>query len=218
MNDLTGKQFGRLTVVGYSSSDSSSTRRGRLWNCRCVCGTECIKSTSKLNEGVKSCGCLLVESARKSQLLAVAKTTKLHSPYRRKLKDVYQNMIKRCYDPKNKRYDRYGGRGVRVCQEWIEDRYVFFKWCLDNGYDHGLQVDRIDNNGDYHPFNCRLVSAMVQQNNTSRNRSFTWLGLTLTVAQWERRLGWKRGVMQHRLDRGWDVERMMSQPPRAGRQ
>lgn len=84
------------------------------------------------------------------------------------LLDVYYNIKKRCYDTRNKSYPRYGGRGIKMCDKWFNDRNAFVSWCLANGHKAGLELDRIDNNGDYCPENCRFVSRAENQHNTCK--------------------------------------------------
>jgi hypothetical protein len=128
-------------------------------------------------------------------------------------------MLKRCTDPANNRWDCYGGRGIKVCNEWIgvDGRRRFYDWALSAGYAKGLQIDRIDVDGDYAPSNCRFVDAVTQANNTRRNRVVNWQGKSMTAAEWARELGLTYASMQHRLDRGWSMERIASQPQRVRR-
>ena len=96
--------------------------------------------------------------------------------------DVWHNMKNRCLNPKNKRYDDYGGRGIAICDEWMDDLIVFVDWCNNNGYEQGLDLDRIDNDGNYEPKNCRFVThqinqcnqRLLQSSNTSGYRGVSW--------------------------------------------
>lgn len=110
-----------------------------------------------------------------------------HGLYRENkgLFNVWQSMKNRCYNPKRKNYDRYGGRGIRVCQEWHAAEN-FILWALNSGYETGLQLDRIDNNKDYSPDNCRWVTAKQNSQNTRRNITLTIRGLTNCVSEWSR--------------------------------
>ena len=118
-----------------------------------------------------------------------------------------------CIDPKNKRWARYGGRGIAVCPEW-NDYAVFRKWAMNNGYADDLTIDRIDVDAGYSPDNCRWVGAKVQANNTSRNKYITFEGKTLTLSQWAEELGISYGTINHRIQRGWSMERIASTPQR----
>jgi hypothetical protein len=150
-------------------------------------------------------------SIRKASIASAA-LRRLPYPYPRKFKDLYRNMIDRCYNPSNKRWAYYGGKGVRVCTHWYLSRRVFYKWLNDNGYQPELQIDRINVNGHYSPENCRLVDRFVQQNNTTRNHYVTWKGKTQTIAQWAREMGVHYMALQHRFSRKWDLRRAMTQP------
>lgn len=111
---------------------------------------------------------------------------KKHGLYRehKNLFGVYGSMKNRCYNPKRDSYERYGARGIGVCEEWRNSPESFVRWALDNGYEKGLQLDRIDNDGDYSPDNCRWVTPKENCRNTRRNKTLTLIGQTKTVAEW----------------------------------
>jgi hypothetical protein len=125
-------------------------------------------------------------------------------------------MHARCYNPDNPRYADWGGRGITVCVEWVG--YIEFRdWALANGWRRGLQIDRIDNDKDYSPDNCRITTQEVNANNSRKNVHLTWEGRTLTLAQWAREMGIRPQALQHRVYRGWSVERIFTQPYRQRR-
>jgi hypothetical protein len=211
--DLAGQRFGKLVVVELSHRDN-----GAWWRCRCDCGGESVVRGAVLRYGsTKSCGCGSRAQARANCDKSRRCNDWVPIELKQKLKHAYSNMLKRCYDPENHRYASYGGRGIRVCEDWLEPvrgRHRFYRWCLANGVQGELQIDRIDVDGDYCPDNCRFVDAITQMNNTTRNRWLTYQGQTKTLAEWARSTGMAYGVLKHRLDRGWDVERIMNQPVR----
>ena len=130
---------------------------------------------------------------------------------------VWMDMRRRCNDPKDKNYFRYGGRGIKVDDAFKE--YADFKaWAYANGYDdkakHGdCTIDRIDVNGNYSPDNCRWVDLVVQANNRRSNAFITYNGKTMTRKQWEDELGFRHGILADRIRLGWSVERMLTQRP-----
>lgn len=111
----------------------------------------------------------------------------------RRLYRVLQDMKSRCYNPKNRNYKNYGNKGIRICKEWLNDYLAFEKWALKNGYDENAPrgqctIDRIDNNGNYCPENCRWVDMKTQHRNTTRNIFLTANGETLTLMEWSKKL------------------------------
>lgn len=214
LQDLTGKTFGRLTVLRLAHTEPGN---GRFWVCSCTCGKECLRPTRVLNDtshSNKSCGCARKEALAKAAKLGHIAITKYTHPLKKKIKDMRQNMIKRCHVPGTRRYERYGGRGITVCEEWRNSPEAFYKWAVENEIESHLSIERINSNGNYEPGNCRLATAVEQANNTSRNKFITFNGETLTVAQWATKLGWQPGVIWHRIQRDWTIEEMLTVPPR----
>lgn len=201
---MIGKVFGRLTVKHISHRNN-----GVVWLCLCSCGKSALVKTGHLNAGyVRSCGCLQKEKAKEN----LKPGANCHGfPHAKNLKNLYRNMHDRCENPNNKRYHCYGARNIKVCSEW-GDRKTFYKWCVNNGYKPGLQIHRIDNDGDYCPDNCAFVTRLVNMNNMSRNRMLTWDKKPQSASDWARELGVKPQALIHRVTRGWDLQRMFEQP------
>ena len=130
----------------------------------------------------------------------------------KKLQSTRACMVQRCMNPKNKGYHNYGGRGIKVCDEWLNDSKAFVEWSLANGYEQGLSIDRIDNDGDYSPENCRWATRKQQSNNTRKNLLLTFNGETHTCAEWADIFGVDRNRFHHRLKQGWDLERILNEP------
>ena len=124
---------------------------------------------------------------------------------------VLCGMRKRCYSPKSNCYKNYGGRGIKVCDEWLgkDGQTNFREWALANGYRKGLTIDRIDNDGDYSPENCRWATIQTQTYNRSTNSRITIKGKTQTVTEWAKEIGISIGAMQQRLRSGWSEERLL---------
>jgi len=156
--DLMGRQFGRLSVVGMSEPKCDGAR---WWRCQCECGTEKEARGADLKRGfVQSCGCWREE---------MPKTRATHGASGTRLYRIWQAMKDRTGNSKASRYAYYGGRGICLCDEW-SDFETFQKWSLENGYAEDLSIDRINNNGNYDPGNCRWTTQKVQAGNR-RSRS-----------------------------------------------
>lgn len=121
---------------------------------------------------------------------------------------IFNQMKQRCYNPKNKRYKNYGGRGIKICDEWLDNQNLFFEWSLSNGYNDTLTIDRIDCNKGYEPNNCRWVTQKFQQNNRTNNRIITYKGKSQTLSQWCEELGIPYSTIKHRVNEfHWSIEK-----------
>ena len=126
---------------------------------------------------------------------------------------IYHGMKKRCYNENCKRYKDYGGRGIKVCSEWLETFDNFADWAYRNGYEENLTIDRIDNDKDYAPDNCRWATNKQQCNNTRRNIKIEYKGETKTISEWCEHLGLNYYTVQKRLKNGWSVQRALEEKP-----
>ena len=121
---------------------------------------------------------------------------------------IWSGMKRRCYNKRSSYYERYGGRGITVCDEWLHDFQAFYDWSMSNGYADDLTIDRIDNDGPYAPWNCRWTTKEEQQNNTSRNLIYKHSGESHTLKQWSEILGINYQTLHSRIvDMGWDLDR-----------
>ena len=125
----------------------------------------------------QSCGCIQKERAREAK-------TKWKTPEEKNAADIFRDMKKRCYNPNYKEYHCYGGRGIRICDEWLQDRSKFVDWAVSHGYRKGLEIDRINNDGSYEPDNCRFIDHTGNSNNKSTNRRIVIDGVEHTLSEW----------------------------------
>lgn len=190
--DLTGKVFGRLTVIEYD------WEVGRRWKCKCECGKLTFVYTFDLNDGgVKSCSCLLFNGHP------------THSQSRTSLYYLWNTMKQRCQNIKNINYKHYGGRGIKVCERW--ELYENFR--DDMGHrPNSTSLDRIDNDGNYEPGNCRWASLSEQHNNCRSNVFITYKSIKKTAIQWATYFNINYHTFYSRLSRGWSMEEIVNTP------
>lgn len=206
--NLTNKRFGSLVVIEKHGHDKHGSV---MWLCKCDCGGSAITTTSHLMSGhTKSCGC--------GQRLAIMKTSYVHGGTHDRLYATWNNIKRRCYAEKQPSYKDYGGRGIKMCDEWRYNYEAFKTWAYSHGYDdsakpHGCSIDRIDVNGDYCPENCRWVGNIEQANNKRDNRMLTVFGETLTMADAARKYGINYGTLNSRVNAlHWSAEKALSVP------
>lgn len=149
-----------------------------------------------LNGKSKSCGCLRKEIHYN------------HGQFKSRLYNIWTNMKQRCYNKKNTSYENYGGRGIKVCKEWQSDFESFYLWSVDNGYSDLLQIDRIDNNADYSPKNCRWISRKLQNRNRRNNLHIEFIGVKKTLKEWSEFTLIKQCTLDYRINAGWDLDRV----------
>lgn len=173
------------------------------WVCKCKCGNIFVTRYEHLKRSghCPKCG-----------RLSQSALTQKHGKYKTKLYSVWVQIRQRCNNCKCKSYPNYGGRGIKVCQEWDESFLSFEEWALNNGYAEGLSIDRIDNNGNYEPGNCRWTTDFVQSRNKRNNHMITYNGETLTLTDMAIKYGYEPRVIDKRLRTGWTIERTFTEP------
>jgi hypothetical protein len=197
--DITGKKFGRLSVIGVHSK----TKFGVLWECICECGNKRTNVGYRLRNGiVLSCGCLQKEIASKKfkkhgHSLTGATQSKEYK--------TWLDMRARCEKPTKKHYKNYGGRGISVCERWGKFENFLSDMGMKPSPFHTL--DRINSDGNYEPSNCRWATRKEQNRNTRTNHMITYNGKTKSMAEWAELLQMNYNKLRSRIQRGWDIEK-----------
>lgn len=205
--DLTGRIFGRLTVLHLEPGCDHEYIR---WVCRCECGTVKPISRAVLRRGsTKSCGCFAQEVRSQN-----GKNNRTHGESKTVLYAVWRSMCSRCDSPKHTHFKYYGGRGIKIAEEWRD--YLNFKdWAMSRGYQRGLTIDRKNNDGDYSPSNCRWVTPTENANNTRKNVFVEIDGISLSFMEASRKYQIFSKVARDRISKlGWSVEEAFKTPAR----
>ena len=201
--DLTGKRYGKLLVKKYAGYEFNN--RGRcihLWECVCDCGTIKVLPGRALREGkTNTCGC-----SRQGLKNSSVKHNYTGTPIYQK----WRGMKNRCYNSKNNSYKNYGGRGIKMCEEWKNDFMAFRTWAYANGYDEtkgrDCTIDRIDVNGNYEPSNCRFISLYEQADNTTKTRRYDVYGEMITKREASRKYNITYKLLCSRISRGMTLK------------
>ena len=206
MEDLTGMKFGRWLVLKPAEPKIYNGRTHRYWLCRCECGTErTVKELSLKSGKSQSCGCMHSDIMKE-----VGKRHATHGMTDTRLYRIYKHMLCRCNNTNDNRYELYGARGIKVCDEWNTFE-KFAEWALQNGYRDDLTIDRINNDGNYEPSNCRWVDIVVQANNKSSNRVYEYNGESHNIKQWADIVGMNYKKLWKRLTVfNWDIARALT--------
>lgn len=139
-----------------------------------------------------------------------------HGMRKTRIYETWVNMKTRCTNKNNAAYPKYGGRGILLCAEWTDDFLSFYKWALSHGYSDRLTIDRINNNGNYEPNNCRFVSYVVQNNNRRSNHILTYNGKSQALTAWSRETGIPQATISNRLKKGWTIDEVFNIPHKPG--
>ena len=199
-DDFIGQKFNRLTIIGY---DGVNNDHKMLAKCKCDCGNIHIATLRDIKNGhVKSCGCLQKEIARNRFLIDNRTDERLYT--------IYTNMKARCYNVDSPNYKNYGGRGIIICKEWLNDYTLFKTWSLNNGYNDDLTIDRINVNGNYEPSNCRWVDIKTQCNNKRNTIYITYNGQTHTITEWADIYHVNRKKIAYRYYKGYPVNQIFN--------
>lgn len=196
--NLAGLRFGKWTAIKIVGKNCYG---GMMWLCQCDCGTCKPVDGRSLRDGTStSCGCNKAQKTREAGNRGNFK----HGGKKERLYNIWNGMKDRCYNPKSKFFHRYGGRGIKVCDEWKHDYVAFRTWAIENGFDATKprkyqSLDRIDNDGDYSPSNCKWRTSSEQCNNKSNNHLVRLGDEVKTITEWSRILGINKSTIEKRL-------------------
>lgn len=190
--NYVGERFGMLIVV----EELMRVRRDRCFLIQCDCGNRTYASLDSLQQGRCSCGCLY--KAKRG----ISSTT--HGLSKHSLYSTWGNIKSRCRNPKVDSYPDYGGRGINICDDWYKNFMSFYNWCIENGWEEGLSVDRKDNDGSYEPHNCRIGDSDIQNRNKRNNVWIDYMGERLVVIDWCKRLGINETTVYNRIINGME--------------
>ena len=209
--DLIGMKFGKLRVIKYSHSKyNKKTQNYKYYYvCKCDCGSTVIKQSTYLKyRKDQSCGCNRLNKIR----LFNKKNKVKHGMRNTRIYRIWQAMKGRCKYPGVHGYENYGGRGIKVCEEWATSFENFLSWSYSHGYDNTLSIDRIDVNGNYEPNNCRWVNNETQCNNKRNTKYITYKGKTQSLHLWCKELNLDHNFISRRLrNKSWSIERIFEE-------
>jgi hypothetical protein len=200
---MIGRRFGRLVVLSQNGKDK---RNNTTWLCQCDCGNQkSINRTGLVKGTTRSCGCLQKEMVRDLKLSHNLSSHRLHR--------IWFAMVQRCANKDNKNFPNYGGRGITVCEEWL-DFLSFYKWANDNGYSDSLTIERTNNDGGYSPSNCVWATKKQQARNKRNVPTVEYRGELKTIVQLCEEHNIHRETFRSRIDSGWTLEDALTKPVR----
>lgn len=189
---MIGYKFAKLTVIKKQDE--------KHWICECECGNKIIATNTEIKRKyIKNCGC--------DKTKRIVKHT-----HNNRIYNIYYGMKRRCLNKENKDYKNYGAKGITICKEWQEDFLNFYNWAINNGYADNLSIDRIDNNGNYEPNNCRWVTMQEQHRNYSQNRNYTINNQTRCLTEWCEIYHMKYTTVIDRLKKGATILDALTKP------
>lgn len=200
LKDLIGQKFGRLTVLKrVEDIINSKNKHHTQWLCQCDCGNFIeVRGSNLINGSTKSCGCYFKETHSKHKLSSS------------RLFCIYDHVKQRCCNTSNDNYKNYGGRGITICDEWLDKDngfMSFYSWAMQNGYQDSLSIDRIDVNGNYEPDNCRWATAKEQANNTRKNRKIVYNGVIYSSMKiFSEKYNIKYSALQYYVKKGLKID------------
>ena len=203
MKDITGKRYGKLTVIKHLGLFKNL----HWWECKCDCGNIMKSTVGRLNFKLAvSCGCGQREAARR-----ICKERSRHNMKNTRIYNIWHSIKQRCFYKKSISFPSYGGRGITMCNEWLD--FINFKdWALSSGYADNLSIDRKEVNGNYEPSNCRWFTSIQQANNRRNSNPITFNGKTLSLKEWSRIYNIKTPTLKNRLNNNWPLKKVFLLP------
>lgn len=203
--DLKNQTFGRLTVLNYLHKNNAL-----YWRCKCSCGNYTEVLTSHLIRGkILSCGCLKREKT--------GQINRSHGLSNSRIYNIWCGIKFRCYNKKCNEFHRYGGRGIKMCDNWKNSFEDFCDWAKNNGYNDTLTIERNNLDGNYCPENCCWIPLKKQARNTSRTKYLEYKGESKPMVEWAEIFGVKYSLLADRIQRGWSIEKALLTPVKENR-
>lgn len=203
MRNIIGEKHGLLEVLSFEKSEKKKNHWRYYYKCKCECGKiKIINRDSLVSNKTQSCGCL------KKQRVKEANSK--HSLSQTRIYKIYKDIKKRCYNPKSSNYKIYGGKGVVMCEEWLNNFMNFYNWSIKNNYNDSLTIDRIDVNGNYEPSNCRWTTMKQQANNKTNNIYYEYNGEVFTGTQLSKKTGIKYNTIRSRISSGMSIDEALN--------
>lgn len=199
-----GDKFGKWTILEEVAPKIISNKPRRVFKCKCECGNIGEVQLACLRNGHStSCGC--VQKRKVSETMFKHGLSDKHPLY-----SIWKNMKKRCNNPKASEYENYGGRGISVCENWSNKFQDFYNWAITNGWSEDLTIDRIDNDGNYCPENCRWSTFKTQMNNMTKNHYVQYNDSLYTLSTLAEHLNIPYNVVRYRISNcKWNVEKLI---------
>jgi len=195
-----GDKYGRFTII----NELPKMGGRRYFLCKCDCdNVKSVRLEALTSGNIVSCGCYNREISKKVN-------TK-HGMYEKRLYRIWCGIKGRCFNPNNTAYHNYGGRGITICEEWLDFKN-FYDWAIKNEYKDNLTIERIDVNGNYGPSNCTWATMTEQKQNTRKAKRIEFNGQAKTLRQWAKHYGIHSSTLCRRLKDGWDLEKALTAP------
>ncbi len=198
VTDISGNRYGSLVATRLVSAGDNA-----MWEFQCDCGNTVVRRGTHVTSYAKKSDCRWVSCGCRQHL-------ETHGIAKTPLYNIWVGIKRRCYDPKNHAYKNYGGRGIKMCDEWLKSPVAFADWAVANGYAAGMSTERVDVNGDYCPANCMFIPLNEQGKNTRKTRWIEYNGERKNITDWASTFGLNTQTLWKRLKDGWPVHEALT--------